>query len=131
MNDMKYSSNCLVSFSSKCSDCRWNDRLFWLSVELLSRNHCKLIKIWDPVACQFFVKRYMLTCCPGIYFFVSLGIVHRGEWLITCMKPGKHRRSKQRCQDSYWKVHDPAQSFVLCSYMCTMHKLRDQLAFIG
>ena len=29
------------------------------------------------------------------------------------MKPGKHQRSKQRCQDLCWKVHDRAQSFVL------------------
>ena len=29
------------------------------------------------------------------------------------MKPGKHQRSKQRCQDFYWEVHDRAQSFVL------------------
>ena len=35
------------------------------------------------------------------------------------MKPGKHPRSKQRCQDFCWKVHDRAQSFVLPSY--TMH----------
>ena len=35
------------------------------------------------------------------------------------MKPGKHQRSKQRYQDLCWKVHDPAQSFVLCSY--TVH----------
>ena len=36
------------------------------------------------------------------------------------MKPGKHQRSKQRCQDLCWKVHDRAQSFVLHSY--TMHE---------
>ena len=35
------------------------------------------------------------------------------------MKPGKHQRSKQTCQDLGWKVHDGAQSFVLSSY--TMH----------
>ena len=35
------------------------------------------------------------------------------------MKPGKYQRNKQRCQDLCWKVHDHAQSFVLCSY--TMH----------
>ena len=35
------------------------------------------------------------------------------------MKPGNHQRSKQRCQDLGWKVHDGAQSFVLSSY--TMH----------
>ena len=29
------------------------------------------------------------------------------------MKPGKYQRSKQRCQDLGWKVHDRAQSFVL------------------
>ena len=33
------------------------------------------------------------------------------------MKSSKHQRSKQRCQDLCWKVHDPAQSFVLRSYM--------------
>ena len=27
------------------------------------------------------------------------------------MTPGKHQRSKQRCQDLCWKVDDPAQSF--------------------
>ena len=45
------------------------------------------------------------------------------------MKPGKHQRSKQRCQDLCWKVHDPAQSLVLRSY--TMHELRDQHVSIG
>ena len=25
------------------------------------------------------------------------------------MKPGKHQRSKQRCQDLRWKVHDQAR----------------------
>ena len=32
------------------------------------------------------------------------------------MKPSKYQRSKQRCQDLCWKVHDHAQSFVLHSY---------------
>ena len=40
------------------------------------------------------------------------------------MKPGKHQRSKQRCQDLGWKVHDRAQSFVFRSR--TMHELRNQ-----
>ena len=40
------------------------------------------------------------------------------------MKAGKHQRSKQRCQDLGWKVHDGAQSFVLSSF--TMHELRNQ-----
>ena len=35
-------------------------------------------------------------------------------------KPGKHQRSKQRCQDLDWKVHDPAQSFILRSYTLCM-----------
>ena len=30
-------------------------------------------------------------------------------------KPGKHQRSKQRCQDLGWKVHARAKSFVLPS----------------
>ena len=38
------------------------------------------------------------------------------------MKPGKHQRSKQRCQDLGWKVHDGAESFVFLSY--TMHELQ-------
>lgn len=38
------------------------------------------------------------------------------------MKPGKHQRSKQRCQDLGWKVPDRAQSFVLALYI--MHELR-------
>ena len=32
------------------------------------------------------------------------------------IKPGKPQRSKQRCHDLFWKVHDRAQSFVLRSY---------------
>ena len=40
------------------------------------------------------------------------------------MKPGKQQRSKQRYQDLCWKVHEPAQSFVLRSN--TMHELRNQ-----
>ena len=40
------------------------------------------------------------------------------------MKSGKLQRSKQRCQDLYWKVHDPAKSFVLHSF--AMHELRRQ-----
>ena len=49
-------------------------------------------------------------------------------WLLyknsMVLKLGKHQRSKQRCQDLGWKVHDRAQSFVLHSY--TMHELRNQ-----
>ena len=37
------------------------------------------------------------------------------------MKPGKQQKSKQRCQNLCWKVHDRAQSFVLSSY--TIHEL--------
>jgi len=45
------------------------------------------------------------------------------------MKPGKHQRSKQRCQDLCWNVRDRAQSFALRSY--TMHELRNQNVSIG
>ena len=45
------------------------------------------------------------------------------------MKPDKHQKSKQRCQDLCWKVHDSAQSFVLRSY--TMHELSNQHFSIG
>ena len=40
------------------------------------------------------------------------------------MNTGKHQRNKQRCQNLCWKVYDPAQTFVLCSY--TMLELRNQ-----
>ena len=43
------------------------------------------------------------------------------------MKPGKHQRSKHRCLDLCWKVHDRAQSFVLPSY--TTHELRKPTRF--
>ena len=45
------------------------------------------------------------------------------------MKPGKHQRTKQRCQVLGWKIHDRAKSFVLRSY--TMHELRNQHVSIG
>ena len=45
------------------------------------------------------------------------------------MKLGKPQRSKQRCQDLFWKVHDPVESFVLPSY--TMHELHNQHIAIG
>jgi len=45
------------------------------------------------------------------------------------MIPGKHQRSKQRCQDLFWKVHDRAQYCVSRSY--TMHELRNQHVSIG
>ena len=57
---------------------------------------------------------------------VNRSIVNRGELV---MKPGKHQKSKQRCQDLGWYVGDPAQSFVLPSY--TMHELRNQHVSIG
>ena len=34
------------------------------------------------------------------------------------MKPGKHQRSKQRCQDLGWKVHDGAQSLFCPHTLC-------------
>ena len=44
-------------------------------------------------------------------------------------KRGKHQRSKQRCQDLGWKVHDRAKSFVLRS--CTMNELSNQHVSLG
>ena len=41
------------------------------------------------------------------------------------MKPDKLQRNKQRSQDLGWKVHERAQSFVLCSQtlaeLCNRH----------
>ena len=44
-------------------------------------------------------------------------------------KPGKLQRNKQRSNDLCWKVHDPAQSFVLCSH--TLAELRNRHVSIG
>ena len=57
---------------------------------------------------------------------LCLTIVNKAEWLAS---PVKHQRSKQRCQDLGWKVHDRAKCFVLCSY--TMQELRNQHVSIG
>ena len=40
------------------------------------------------------------------------------------MKPGKHQRSKQRCQDLCWKVHDRAQSFVCVHTLCMSYVIK-------
>ena len=45
------------------------------------------------------------------------------------MNPGKHQKSKQRCQDLVWKVSDRAHSSVLHSF--TIHELRNQNVSIG
>lgn len=42
------------------------------------------------------------------------------------INPGKHPRGKQRYQDKCWKLHDHAQSFLLCSY--TLHELCNQIS---
>ena len=44
-------------------------------------------------------------------------------------KPGKLQRNKQRSKDLCWKVHDPAQSFVLCSH--TWAELRNRHVSVG
>ena len=44
-------------------------------------------------------------------------------------KSGKLQRNKQRSQVLCWKVHDPAQSFVLCSH--TLAELRNRDVSIG
>ena len=46
------------------------------------------------------------------------------------MKPGKHQRRKQRCQDLGWKVHDPAQSFFY-AHTLHMHEVHNQHVSIG
>ena len=47
------------------------------------------------------------------------------------IKPGKHQRSKQRCQDLCWKVHDPARSFVLRSYTLCMNYVANTFLLVG
>ena len=47
------------------------------------------------------------------------------------MKPGKHQTSKQRRQDLCWKVHDPAQSFVLPSYTIGMNYVTNTFLLVS
>jgi len=46
------------------------------------------------------------------------------------MMPGKHQRSKQRCQDFCLKVYDSVQSFCF-ALMQAMRELRNQHVSIG
>ena len=48
---------------------------------------------------------------------------HHSYYKELVRKPGKLQRNKQRSKDLCWKVHDPAQSFVLCSH--TLAELRN------
>ena len=36
------------------------------------------------------------------------------------MKAGKHQRSKQRCQDLGWKVHDAVHNLLFCPHTVCM-----------
>ena len=45
------------------------------------------------------------------------------------MKPGKIQRNNQRSHGLCWKVHDRAQSFVLCSH--TLAELHNRHVSIG
>ena len=44
------------------------------------------------------------------------------------MKPGKHQRSKQRCQDLCWKVRDP-NNLLFCSHTLYTSQLRNPTRF--
>ena len=61
-------------------------------------------------------------------FVVSYGSKH-SYYKELVRKPGKLQRNKQRSKDLCWKVHDPAQSFVLCSH--TWAELRNRHVSIG
>ena len=44
------------------------------------------------------------------------------------MKPSKHQRSKQRCQDLCWKVHDPAlyMNYVTNTFLLVSSSVRSK-----
>ena len=46
------------------------------------------------------------------------------------MNPGKHQRSKQRCQDLGWKVHDRAHLLFFFQRLCTSYVIAMFLLFI-
>ena len=58
-----------------------------------------------------------------------LGQSHHSYYKDLVRKPGKVQRSKQRSKDLCWKVHDPAQSFVLYSH--PLAELRNRHVSIG
>ena len=64
-----------------------------------------------------------------LYFCYSISIHHCSQWREMVMKPGKHQRSKQTCQDLCWKGHDRAQYFVLRLY--TIYELCNQNVSTG
>ena len=46
------------------------------------------------------------------------------------MKPGKLQRSKQRCQDLCWKVHDPAQHVSVRRVCSSVRSKQKKLCFV-
>ena len=47
------------------------------------------------------------------------------------IKPGKHQRSKQRCQDLCWKVHDPAHNLLFCAHTLCMNNVTNTFLLVG
>ena len=79
----------------------------------------------SPMKTSDLIVEHNLQLSDILYFHLfTLQRLHHNFWSDTVMKPDKRQRSKQRCQDLGWKVHDRAKSFVFQSY--TMHELRNQ-----
>ena len=70
------------------------------------------------------------ACIVEMVHILSLGrMCQHSYYKELVRKPGKLQRNKPRSKDLCWKVHDPAQSFVLCSH--TLAELRNRHVSIG
>ena len=70
---------------------------------------------------------YQMESAGERWFF--LDCYNHSYYKELVRKPGKLQRNKQSSKDLCWKIHDPAQSFVLCSH--TLAELRNRHVSIG
>ena len=47
------------------------------------------------------------------------------------MKPGKHQRSKQRCQDLYWNGSTRVQNLLFCSHTLCTNYVTNMFLLVG
>ena len=78
----------------------------------VSQSPYKIYSLLHELWCSCMYKMYK-SSDPA----VTIGITyHHSYYKELVRKPSKLQRNKQRSQDLFWKVHDPTQSFVLCSH---------------
>ena len=82
---------------------------------------------------KIYIQCKKMDCLgDGVSLILSLfvaGQLSHSYYKELVRKPGKLQRNKQRSKDLRWKVHDPAQSFVL--YSDPLAELRNRHVSIG